>query len=317
MTLFPGLAIFALALAGWRSARVPRRLRRAWRSARSPSRSSRSAFSSTPSPGCIRTAGCTSWCRAGRASACRAAAHAHDAVPGAARRRRCAGARCERARALGRARRGRRRRAGLPRDPRRGLGLRRPSDGPARAARPARRATARAVPADQSAADNRRYVLWSTDGFPRLLNGRGSFIPHQFERTSCAMTRTLPRRALGRLPARARRAQRHRAPRATARRTARCGARQRVRCEVWTSSERGAARSCSSSCGERTGERRSGSATSATASRPTSPATAMSTAPRRRAAAAGAAAASRTAPTPRPRAAPSVRRAQARRGRAS
>jgi hypothetical protein len=28
--------------------------------------------------------------------------------------------------------------------------------------------------------DNRRYVLWSTDGFPRLVNGRGSFIPRQF-----------------------------------------------------------------------------------------------------------------------------------------
>jgi hypothetical protein len=30
--------------------------------------------------------------------------------------------------------------------------------------------------------DNRRYVLWSTDGFPRIVNGRGSFIPRQFER---------------------------------------------------------------------------------------------------------------------------------------
>ena len=29
--------------------------------------------------------------------------------------------------------------------------------------------------------DNRRYVLWSTDGFPRLVNGRGSFIPRQFD----------------------------------------------------------------------------------------------------------------------------------------
>jgi hypothetical protein len=28
--------------------------------------------------------------------------------------------------------------------------------------------------------DNRRYVLWSTDGFPRIVNGRGSFIPRQF-----------------------------------------------------------------------------------------------------------------------------------------
>jgi len=30
--------------------------------------------------------------------------------------------------------------------------------------------------------DNRRYVLWSTDGFPRIVNGRGSFIPREFER---------------------------------------------------------------------------------------------------------------------------------------
>jgi hypothetical protein len=30
------------------------------------------------------------------------------------------------------------------------------------------------------APDNRRYVLWSTDGFPKLVNGRGSFIPRQF-----------------------------------------------------------------------------------------------------------------------------------------
>lgn len=29
--------------------------------------------------------------------------------------------------------------------------------------------------------DNRRYVLWSTDGFPDIVNGRGSFIPRQFE----------------------------------------------------------------------------------------------------------------------------------------
>jgi len=28
--------------------------------------------------------------------------------------------------------------------------------------------------------DNRRYVLWSTDGFPRLVNGRASFIPRQY-----------------------------------------------------------------------------------------------------------------------------------------
>ncbi len=30
------------------------------------------------------------------------------------------------------------------------------------------------------APDNRRVVLWSTDGFPNVVNGRGSFIPRQF-----------------------------------------------------------------------------------------------------------------------------------------
>ena len=71
MTLFPGLAILALALAGWRAgpaAAPPAPL--AWPSACSPSRSSRSASSSTASRGCIPTAGSTSCCPAGRASAC-------------------------------------------------------------------------------------------------------------------------------------------------------------------------------------------------------------------------------------------------------
>jgi hypothetical protein len=29
--------------------------------------------------------------------------------------------------------------------------------------------------------DNRRYVLWSTDGFPDVVNGRGSFVPRSFQ----------------------------------------------------------------------------------------------------------------------------------------
>jgi hypothetical protein len=36
---------------------------------------------------------------------------------------------------------------------------------------------------------NRRYVLWSTDGFPRLVNGRGSFVPAFFERVVAATKR--------------------------------------------------------------------------------------------------------------------------------
>jgi hypothetical protein len=43
----------------------------------------------------------------------------------------------------------------------------------------------RGVPAPQlhlpvRADDNRRYLLWSTDGFPAMVNGRSSFIPRQF-----------------------------------------------------------------------------------------------------------------------------------------
>jgi hypothetical protein len=39
--------------------------------------------------------------------------------------------------------------------------------------------------------DNRRYVLWSTDGFPKLVNGRASFLPREF-RALVEVTRTFP-----------------------------------------------------------------------------------------------------------------------------
>lgn len=39
------------------------------------------------------------------------------------------------------------------------------------------------------AEDNRRYVLWSTDGFARIANGRGSFMPRHFERLLRATAR--------------------------------------------------------------------------------------------------------------------------------
>jgi hypothetical protein len=35
--------------------------------------------------------------------------------------------------------------------------------------------------------DNRRYVLWSTDGFPKIVNGRGSFIPTSFVNLASAV----------------------------------------------------------------------------------------------------------------------------------
>jgi hypothetical protein len=46
---------------------------------------------------------------------------------------------------------------------------------------PGQRAAAQpALHLPMDATDNRRYVLWSTDGFPRLVNGRASFIPRQY-----------------------------------------------------------------------------------------------------------------------------------------
>jgi hypothetical protein len=48
---------------------------------------------------------------------------------------------------------------------------------------------------------NRRYVLWSVDGFPKLVNGRGSFDPVFFKRL-VAETASFPdRRSVGRLRA--------------------------------------------------------------------------------------------------------------------
>jgi hypothetical protein len=43
-------------------------------------------------------------------------------------------------------------------------------------------------------AGNRRYVLWSSDGFPALVNGRGSFVPRSFAVLTSAV-RTFPDRA--------------------------------------------------------------------------------------------------------------------------
>jgi hypothetical protein len=45
-----------------------------------------------------------------------------------------------------------------------------------------------------SADDNRRYLLWSTDGFPRMVNGRSSITPQRTERILTAVT-TFPDRA--------------------------------------------------------------------------------------------------------------------------
>ena len=134
---------------------------------------------------------------------------------GAARGRRRAVARLAGAAAPGRrdSRRGRRRSApsrwlalaiavegrGLPFDP---------TDSLAQpAVPPAPRSTSRSVPAPQlhlpaeRATDNRRYLFWSTDGFPEIVNGRSSVQP---EYTQAADRRDgdLPRRDTRRAAAR-------------------------------------------------------------------------------------------------------------------
>jgi hypothetical protein len=58
-----------------------------------------------------------------------------------------------------------------------------PFDNRAQPAVPAVPASTASVPAPQlhlpaeRASDNRRYILWSTDGFPKLVNGRSSLNP--------------------------------------------------------------------------------------------------------------------------------------------
>jgi hypothetical protein len=48
---------------------------------------------------------------------------------------------------------------------------------------------------------NRRYVLWSTDGFPRMINGRGSFDPVFFKNLVAEMRSFLNRDTIARLRA--------------------------------------------------------------------------------------------------------------------
>jgi hypothetical protein len=40
---------------------------------------------------------------------------------------------------------------------------------------------------------NRRFTLWSSDGFPKLVNGRGSFVPSSFAKLEVRM-RSFPDR---------------------------------------------------------------------------------------------------------------------------
>jgi hypothetical protein len=48
---------------------------------------------------------------------------------------------------------------------------------------------------------NRRYVLWSTDGFPKIVNGRASFDPTSFELLTAQMRNFPDRSSVARLRA--------------------------------------------------------------------------------------------------------------------
>ncbi|CAN5498749.1 hypothetical protein BH20ACT17_BH20ACT17_18080 [soil metagenome] len=59
-----------------------------------------------------------------------------------------------------------------------------------------RAAQAPALHLPTGAFDNRRYVLWSTDGFPLMVNGRASFIPREFERVMAVAQRFPDKRSV-------------------------------------------------------------------------------------------------------------------------
>jgi len=78
-----------------------------------------------------------------------------------------------------------------------------PFDNAAQPKMPAAPPSVASVPAPQlhlpaeRATDNRRYILWSTDGFPKLVNGRSSFNP-AFTQRLIERTRSFPsRRTVG------------------------------------------------------------------------------------------------------------------------
>ncbi len=78
--------------------------------------------------------------------------------------------------------------------------------GPAQPTVPAAPAGQRGAPAPQlhlplGAFDNRRYLLWSTDAFPRLVNGRGSFVPRSFTALARAVAAFPDARSVARLRA--------------------------------------------------------------------------------------------------------------------
>ena len=192
--------------------------------------------------GCIRTAGCMSSCRAGRASACPARLHTLTTLCLALLA--AGGAQALAARA--RARRGARaaaRRAPLllvRRDARRGLGLRRPSDRAARAAglsapRRSRRCT---CPTDGARQPPLRAVV--DRRLPEASSTAAAASSRASSRPSCARRASFPDARSVALPAPARRAQRDRAPRPRAAARRWRGARQPGRCADWTSSASGA-----------------------------------------------------------------------------
>lgn len=184
-TLFPGLLIVVLAVAGLASSAYPRWLRRGlgigiivvavlalgFRAGGGPLWPYRLVYEVLPGWQAIRVPGrLVTFCSLGLALL--AGAGAQRAIGAAAGRwtRAWTGAAVAAALALAIAVEGR----GVPFDP---------FDRWAQPAVPAVPAETASVPAPQlhlpaeRASDNRRYILWSTDGFPMLVNGRSSLNP--------------------------------------------------------------------------------------------------------------------------------------------
>jgi hypothetical protein len=184
-TLFPGLAILALAILGLFSSAYPRWLRRGlgigvvvvallalgFREGGGPLWPYRVVYEALPGWQAIRVPGrLVTFCSLGLALL--AGAGAQRAIGASARRvaRGWVGPALAALLALAILVEGR----GLPFDP---------SDAQAQPAVPPTPPSTASAPAPQlhlpaeRAADNRRYILWSTDGFPKLVNGRSSLNP--------------------------------------------------------------------------------------------------------------------------------------------
>ena len=218
-TLFPGLAILALAIAGLSSPAYPRWLRRGLGVGVVVVSVLALGFQGGRRARCGRIGSSTSCCRAGRRSGFPGRLVTFSSLglallAGAGAQRAMLGGAAPQAVQVGR---------GAARSPPllvagdrgRGTGaslrpVRQP--GPAQGAAGAalrrlgrRRPSSTCRPSEPS--DNRRYLLWSTDGFPEIVNGRSSLNPAFTERL-IERRGAVPRPAHGRAPVAARGEQR-------------------------------------------------------------------------------------------------------------